>query len=38
MNEDFENGVLVAEKALRAAEAETRWEDGMDMFSTIDEL
>ncbi|KAJ7816677.1 hypothetical protein B0H14DRAFT_3475134 [Mycena olivaceomarginata] len=37
-NEDFENEASVAEKALRAAEAETRWEDGMDMFSTIDEL
>ncbi|KAJ7683505.1 hypothetical protein B0H14DRAFT_2422399, partial [Mycena olivaceomarginata] len=37
-NEDFENGTSVAEKALRAAEAETWWEDGMDMFSTIDEL
>ncbi|KAJ7825881.1 hypothetical protein B0H14DRAFT_2368596, partial [Mycena olivaceomarginata] len=37
-NEDFENGASVAEKALHAAEAETRWEDGMDMFSTIDEL
>ncbi|KAJ7671760.1 hypothetical protein B0H14DRAFT_2657368 [Mycena olivaceomarginata] len=37
-NKDFENGASVAEKALRAAEAETRWEDGMDMFSTIDEL
>ncbi|KAJ7799863.1 hypothetical protein B0H14DRAFT_3092721 [Mycena olivaceomarginata] len=37
-NEDFENGASVAEKALCAAEAETRWEDGMDMFSTIDEL
>ncbi|KAJ7713588.1 hypothetical protein B0H14DRAFT_3523325 [Mycena olivaceomarginata] len=37
-NKDFENEASVAEKALRAAEAETRWEDGMDMFSTIDEL
>ncbi|KAJ7805123.1 hypothetical protein B0H14DRAFT_3485412 [Mycena olivaceomarginata] len=37
-NEDFENEASVAEKAFRAAEAETRWEDGMDMFSTIDEL
>ncbi|KAJ7703343.1 hypothetical protein B0H14DRAFT_3527016 [Mycena olivaceomarginata] len=35
---DFENEASVAEKVLRAAEAETRWEDGMDMFSTIDEL
>ncbi|KAF8192035.1 hypothetical protein K438DRAFT_1965309 [Mycena galopus ATCC 62051] len=37
-DEDFENQSSGAEKAARAAEAETRWEDGMDMFSTIDEL
>ncbi|KAF8184123.1 hypothetical protein K438DRAFT_1766566 [Mycena galopus ATCC 62051] len=37
-DDDFELRVSSAEKAARAAEAETRWEEGLKMFSTIDEL
>ncbi|KAF8200543.1 hypothetical protein K438DRAFT_2110717 [Mycena galopus ATCC 62051] len=37
-DDDFELQASSAEKAARAAEAETRWEEGLKMFSTIDEL
>ncbi|KAJ6448987.1 hypothetical protein C8R45DRAFT_1084343 [Mycena sanguinolenta] len=37
-NEDFEAQASKAEKAAREAEASTRWEEGMDMFSVIDDM
>ncbi|KAJ6455495.1 hypothetical protein C8R45DRAFT_1188237, partial [Mycena sanguinolenta] len=37
-NEDFEATASEVEKAARETEASTRWEEGMDMFSVIDDL
>ncbi|KAJ7665688.1 hypothetical protein B0H14DRAFT_3695928 [Mycena olivaceomarginata] len=35
---EYERKASASDKAARAAEAKTRWEQGMDMFSKIDEL
>ncbi|KAJ7729124.1 hypothetical protein B0H14DRAFT_3169253 [Mycena olivaceomarginata] len=37
-NDEYERKASASDKAARAAEAKTRWEQGMDMFSKIDEL
>jgi hypothetical protein len=37
-DEDFERTATAAEKEARATEATTRWEEGVSMFSSIDEL
>ncbi|KAF8198230.1 hypothetical protein K438DRAFT_1584334 [Mycena galopus ATCC 62051] len=37
-DEDFERTATAAEKAARATEATTRWEEGVKMFSNIDEM
>ncbi|KAJ7349570.1 hypothetical protein DFH08DRAFT_935631 [Mycena albidolilacea] len=37
-DDEYERKASASDKAARAAEAKTRWEQGMDMFSKIDEL
>jgi hypothetical protein len=37
-DEDFERMATAAEKEARATEATTCWEEGVSMFSSIDEL